>query len=159
MLNTNDTQKSEILVTFVPNPAWGKPDTRPKLENQYPTSTQHLLSFPRPTTLPKPGIHFQVHSDTPLIEDLKFSRNCTQIPELSYKGENISWDFLEEKQFYLKFLQMKSPHGESCRLSATYDLWLKAESWSLNFKIQKEIIQWFMTQWVAANFRQLKCFL
>ena len=90
MLNTNDTQKSEILVTFVPSPAWGKPDTRPKLENQYPTSTQHLLAFPRPTKLPKPGIHFQVHSDTPLIEDLKFSRNCTQIPELSYKGENIS---------------------------------------------------------------------
>ena len=82
MLNTNDTQKSEILVTFVPSPAWGKPDTRPKLENQYPTSTQHLLAFPRPTKLPKPGIHFQVHRDTPLIEDLKFSRNCTQIPEL-----------------------------------------------------------------------------
>ena len=27
---------------------------------------------------------------------------------------------------------------ESCRSSATYDLWLKAESWSLNFKILKK---------------------
>ena len=29
-------------------------------------------------------------------------------------------------------------YWESCRSSATYDLWLKAESWSLNFKIQKK---------------------
>ena len=30
---------------------------------------------------------------------------------------------------------------ESCRSSATSDLWLKPESWSLNFKFFKKIIQ------------------
>ena len=38
---------------------------------------------------------------------------------------NIIW----EK--YRKFLQ----YWESCQSSATYDLWLKAETWSLNLKI------------------------
>ena len=38
---------------------------------------------------------------------------------------------------------------ESCRSSATSDLWLKPESWSLNFKFLKKIIQWFKIQWVA----------
>ena len=44
---------------------------------------------------------------------------------------------------------------ESCWSSATYDLWLKAESWSLNFKIVKKS---FKIQWVAATFWQLKFF-
>ena len=36
-----------------------------------------------------------------------------------------------------------SIYRESCQSSATYDLWLKAESWSLNSKIEKKIIQQF----------------
>ena len=37
----------------------------------------------------------------------------------------------------IKNYQMKMKQWEICRSSATYDLWLKAESWSLNYKIQK----------------------
>ena len=36
---------------------------------------------------------------------------------------------------YIVVFNLMFTHWESGRLSTTYDLWLKAESWSLNFKI------------------------
>ena len=48
------------------------------------------------------------------------------------------------RTIYLQFSGLT--YRESCRLSATYDLWLKAESWRMNFKIKKKIILYFRIQ-------------
>ena len=48
---------------------------------------------------------------------------------------------------YKETIKIKIFYWESCRLSATYDLWLKAESWVLNFKFSiKQFLKWFKIQ-------------
>ena len=45
-----------------------------------------------------------------------------------------SWSVDESRKNFVELIDFL---WESCQLSATYDLWLKAESWSLNFEIYK----------------------
>ena len=55
-----------------------------------------------------------------------------QILKLKSKIQTIRLCPISE--FWIK-LCMYIAHWESCQLSATYNLWLKAESWSLSFEI------------------------
>ena len=71
------------------------------------------------------NIHSQYHNFMLYCEVFRNSSNQNS------KVSNIHLLITNLKsQIFLK-------HWESCPSSATYDLWLKAESWSLNFKILK----------------------